>query len=397
MTLEGRLDSTWAEHVRHELSDVIASGQHHIRINLAGVKYISSAGLGVLANAYREVRELDGTFAMDDVGESVQNVLAITGLTFLVDGGPPVAAARASNQAAEVRRIENAGYILDVYAEPARPVEAALMGEPPQAGRAPTASSLHHLRADPNRMALGIGALGVNAEDCLARLGDFIALDGCAAVQTSDGAPLPDYVQASGTMVPGIHVLYGIDVQGELTGACRFEAQAEAGPVKLSALARGLLEATGSDELAIVLIAEAAGLVGASLRQSPAAQESRYGNYSVPEIREWLSYTPEPEYVRSLALVAGVISTRPGSAMSAQLRAIDGEADLQGHLHAAVFAYRALKRGRLKLYDAVNQCFGSGQAMAVLHLLSDSRAIAGAGESEFLRGFCWTGPVRSKG
>ena len=30
----------------------------------------------------------------------------------------------------------------------------------------------------------------------------------------------------------------------------------------------------------------------------------------------------------------------------------------------------------------------------VLHLLGDDRAIAGAGQSEFIRGACWIGPIR---
>jgi hypothetical protein len=243
-------------------------------------------------------------------------------------------------------------------------------------------------------MALGIGALGMDAEDGLARLGDFVALAGCAAVQTSDGAALPDYVQASGTLVPEIHVLYGIDVQGEMTGAWRFEANADAGPIKLSVLAHDLLEANGSDEVAVVLVAEAAGLVGAALRQSPAHEESKVGTYTVPEIRDWLSLTPEPEYVRSLALIAGVISRRAGSALASQLRPMNGVPDLQAHFHAAVFPYRPLKRGRLQIRDAVSLCFESGHVLAVLHLLRDSRPVVGAGESELLRGCCWTGPIR---
>ncbi|MCX6624271.1 MAG: STAS domain-containing protein [Acidobacteria bacterium] len=396
VSLEGRFDSTWANHVEHALSDVIASGQHHISIDLAGVRYISSVGLGVLVNVYRELRALDGTFSLQNLSDSVRHVLAITGLMFLIEGGPPAAPAKSSPAPAETRRVEKEGYSLEIFSLPASPVDAALTANPFRAGERPTAASLQTLRVEPTRKALGIGALDVNAEECLARLGDFVALAGCAAVQTSDGTAMPDYVQASGTLVPDIHVLYAIDVQGELTGACRFEANADAGPIRLSSLASDLLEASGSDEAAVVLVAETAALVGSTLRQSPGQEGSKVGVFTVPEIRDWLSFTPEPEYVRSLALIVGVISRRAGSALAAQLRPVNGAPGLEGHFHAVVFAYRPLKRGSLKLREAVNLCFESGQVIAVLHLLGDPRPIVGAGESELLRGFCWTGPIRQR-
>ena len=43
--------------------------------------------------------------------------------------------------------------------------------------------------------------------------------------------------------------------------------------------------------------------------------------------------------------------------------------------------------------STVRELFEAGGLQGVLHLLADEREIAGAGESEFLRGACWVGPV----
>ena len=43
---------------------------------------------------------------------------------------------------------------------------------------------------------------------------------------------------------------------------------------------------------------------------------------------------------------------------------------------------------------AVRGVFDAGGLQAVLHLLADDRAAAGAAESELLRGACWVGPIR---
>ena len=37
--------------------------------------------------------------------------------------------------------------------------------------------------------------------------------------------------------------------------------------------------------------------------------------------------------------------------------------------------------------------FESENLESVMHLLNDTREISGAGESEFVRGACWFGPV----
>jgi hypothetical protein len=34
------------------------------------------------------------------------------------------------------------------------------------------------------------------------------------------------------------------------------------------------------------------------------------------------------------------------------------------------------------------------QLLGVLHLLKDDRGVAGAGESEFVTGACWVGPIQ---
>jgi hypothetical protein len=42
----------------------------------------------------------------------------------------------------------------------------------------------------------------------------------------------------------------------------------------------------------------------------------------------------------------------------------------------------------------VKTLFEAETLQGVLHLLNDDREIAGAGQSEFIRGACWIGPIR---
>src|SRR5579863_1697528 len=48
LRLTGRLDATWADHLSNTIEGAVKSGSHRIVLNMAGVRYISSLGVGVL-------------------------------------------------------------------------------------------------------------------------------------------------------------------------------------------------------------------------------------------------------------------------------------------------------------------------------------------------------------
>jgi hypothetical protein len=66
---------------------------------------------------------------------------------------------------------------------------------------------------------------------------------------------------------------------------------------------------------------------------------------------------------------------------------------LQGHCHAAAFSYRPLPRGEIELRPTVASLFEQQTLQGILHLLADHRDNVGLGESEFVRGACWFGPI----
>jgi hypothetical protein len=139
------------------------------------------------------------------------------------------------------------------------------------------------------------------------------------------------------------------------------------------------------------MIAESAGLMGAALRRSPAGGSGPLFHH--PQIREWLSFTPERAYARSLVLVAGVVAAAEHAALAPLLRPLGGPASLAGHFHAAAFSYRPLQKGPIELQPTVAAIFEAETLQGVLHLLNDDRPITGGGESEFVRGACWLGPI----
>ena len=87
LALKGRLDQTTADDVRTELTPHLqrcAEGQDHLVLDLAGVDYVSSAGLRVFMLAARQAKAQQGYLALVEVQPLVQEILEISKFTLIL-------------------------------------------------------------------------------------------------------------------------------------------------------------------------------------------------------------------------------------------------------------------------------------------------------------------------
>ena len=396
--LVGRLDANWCNHVQNALSAAVRDGEHRIHLNMAEVGYVSSAGLRVLLTIYKQLRAINGMFGVARASAAVRSVLELAGLEMLIAADEEVAAPQSEQgqtHASPSARYEIfkkdalfAGLRVDTVGE------SGMLQHGADPARVPAAEF------GANAFALGIGALGGSYADCAPRFGEFLAVAGVAAFQPSDGSSRPDFVVSQSALVPEGRLLLGLSGEGAFSLLARFDATPEARSVGLTELAQTALQLSGAPTAAFVAITETAGLVGASLRQSPASTGGTDERFGFPQIRDWLSFTSERAYRDSTSLLVGVVS-QPGSPLDPLLRPLraattgstSGKSQLLAHVHAASFPYRPLRKGRIDLKASVNELFEGQALQAVLHLLSDPREFNGAGQSEFFRGALWIAPI----
>ncbi len=376
LALRGRLDATWSPSLERALAEAVRTGRHVIRLDMEHVDYMSSAGLGVLLYAYKELLAIEGSLGIEKPSRQVAEVLALSGLGTLLSG--PALTPPRSDAPAESRyrtasadwceyRLEGDGFTLRGVGKPA-PWNT---------------SNAEHVELGPSQIALGIGAFGEKCEPT--GLGEFMALGACAAQLPPGTSQRPDFLMAENRLVPTVWVTSGLVAEGGFARFARFDATQ--GAVGFSEVAAGLLGESGAVVFAMAV--ETAGLVGASLLESPAFAGDE--PFAFPGIRDRLGFTSERAFRDGSALIVGVLA-RPGSAWDAWLRPAG---DLLAHAHAAVFPYRPLQRGCIDLGKTVTTLFETKAIQSVLHLISDPRGALGAGESDFYRGACWVGPVRS--
>lgn len=397
LIINGRLDAYWANHLSSKLDEVIREGGRRIRLDMSEVAYLSSAGIGTLVQIYRKLKEIHGSFSVINPSKPVRTVLALAKLdTLLIADARPSSAALP--QIAPVRRIERESATFEIFEQaPGATLKCGVIGDPTLLdGAGYRAEHCRKIRFPDSAFAIGLGALGHDFIDCRNRFGEFLAVAGAAAYLPTDGTNVPDYLVAAETFMPDVQTLYCLAGEGGFARLARFETSKDASAITLTELASACLDIAEADTAGVVMVAESAGLTGAALRRSPALDKSATARnaspFEHPQIREWLSFTAERAHARRLALIVGIFARNENNALGSMLRPLGKKPGMYGHCHAAVFTYRPLKKGELDLKATVTTLFESESLLDVLHLLGDDRQI-GAGESEFVRGACWIGPL----
>ena len=418
LELNGRLDANWSEHVGQAIETAIRSGQHHIDLDFGKIHYVSSAGLRILIKYFKQLKSARGSLRIVRPTADALEILNLSGMSSLLvhhprptTPAPPAspatypAAASATSPAtapatapapAPPREWEHEGVAMAAYElDPQARLTLELLGHPENFGQGSLqAAESTVVRCASDVIAVGLGAFGRHADDTRTRFGESLAVAGTALSMPTDGSSLPDYQVTEASLVPELSLLYGLVARGAFRHLLRFEAAASPrGTLGLSSLLNAALETTATGAAGFVILAESAGLVGATLRQSPALADGR-SPWEFPAIRDWLSFTTERTDERAVILITGFAVRTPSPATASFLRPLGSTAAaLLAHCHAAVFPYRPLPKGRLDLMESVTSLLGTDSAQTVLHLMSDDRPFEGLGETDLMRGACWVGPL----
>lgn len=77
----GEVDVFTAPQLREQFAELTRAGHHHLIVDLEGVTFLDSTGLGVLIGALKRVRPHGGSVQVVTTHERIIKVFRITGLT----------------------------------------------------------------------------------------------------------------------------------------------------------------------------------------------------------------------------------------------------------------------------------------------------------------------------
>lgn len=380
LSLNGRLDAAWCPTLEQALSESIRAGEHHIHLDFEKVDYISSAGLRVLVATHRQLSSIKGGLAIRRPSKEVSSIFDLCGLWRVF-----VKAGDEGESGGGMVCFSSAKAEWEVHTlDPAASTKLRMVGTPTPW----EAAEGEEIRFPAGTAGIGVGAFDDSRQNAGPRLGEFVAVGGCAAQLPPGGSMRPDFVIEQEKLVPSVWITSGLVATGEFARLLRFEAGEAARTIPLSEVAEVCLGESAATFF--VMVAETAGLVGAALQCPP--EHKVETPFAFPEIRNRLSFTSERSFRDGTALIAGVVALE-GYGFEERLRPIGG--GLLGHIHAAAFPYRPIQKGRIALEETVVSFFESQNIQSVLHLINDSRIPGGAGDSEFYRGACWASPIES--
>ena len=78
--VQGEIDVYTSPRVKEMINELIEQGRFHLIIDLEGVRYIDSTGLGVLIGALKKVREHEGRILLVCTNPQIKKIFNITGL-----------------------------------------------------------------------------------------------------------------------------------------------------------------------------------------------------------------------------------------------------------------------------------------------------------------------------
>src|SRR5918993_1877469 len=80
LEVAGEVDVHTAPVLRRRALELIAGGRHRMVVDLGGVEFLDSSGLGVLVEIQSRLREAGGTLALTRPADRIRKLFALTGL-----------------------------------------------------------------------------------------------------------------------------------------------------------------------------------------------------------------------------------------------------------------------------------------------------------------------------
>ena len=79
--VKGEIDVYTAPKLREKLIELVSEGSYNVVVNLEGVDFLDSTGLGVLVGALKRVKAHEGSLALVCTQDKILKIFKITGLT----------------------------------------------------------------------------------------------------------------------------------------------------------------------------------------------------------------------------------------------------------------------------------------------------------------------------
>jgi anti-anti-sigma factor len=233
LALVGRMDGTGAQQVASAIQQQLNDHDTAIIFDLGGVDYLSSAGLRVLQDSIRKMKERKGQVAVCRLQEFTKKILKTGGFLPILSVYPEVEDALADirkkkSPSAGGTSITGNGWSLSAEHCSDKPCTLSVTGDlrAVHDGNV-TTSDVQVSRGGSGMFCIGIGAMGKNRDSAAPLLGEMISIGGTVYWIPTDGHLTPDYFTAEDSGASGMKSfsLFNVAFSGPFTDMIRISSE----------------------------------------------------------------------------------------------------------------------------------------------------------------------------
>ena len=246
--LTGRLDGEWSRHLADTLDELLRDGLRSVVLDMSQVDYISTPGVQVLGQRYRDFSLLRGELRVASPSPAVLQALTDAGLLdqLLLLPGDERVAGGAGRPSALIAR-PGSEFTGDAWHVPsatgpagqyeisrrhlAGELTCRVVGMPGGLTAGQREEDCRTISFTSSTFGLGIGAIGQTFDETSPRFGELIGVAGTVAYLPTDGALVPDYLSITPHSAPTAVLGSGLVLDGTFTNLIRFRTQPGAAPV----------------------------------------------------------------------------------------------------------------------------------------------------------------------
>jgi anti-anti-sigma factor len=378
LLLKGRIDALTSPDIEKEFNALILSGERIIIADLAGVDYISSAGLRVFLGIQKRLKKAGGQVILFRPAGSVLEVFNISGMTKMFrivssieEIGESI---RSEAVATEVVSREFEGIVIEYEKLSADKGSISVVGSQDNlAGSAYAEKDVVTVKPSDMQFGTGLATFGEKYEDYKDLFGESMMINRNFFFYPAVKHPVVDFMIDSHVDANFTYkFLHGFGFNGPYQYVISFNCKN--GFVEIDSLIKAIFDITDKNILGIVLLAESKGIMGMHLKKAPIT-EQRPDNgkdiFDPVNFPEWIDFPIEPADINNIIVGTG-IAIKDRSLVRSGIKTIISEGGFF-HIHAGIFEKGPLSKQLKDFEKELNRVLSELQIYKVQHILGKSR------------------------
>ncbi len=342
ITAKGRIDALSASDIRKIFDGLILAGERTLLVDMAGVHYVSSAGLRIFIGTQKDLKKVGGEIILSGINEAVFEVFKMSGLAsfFRVVADREAVSDLLHRDASPVERNTReidgiAVEYMETTSAKGRLFTAGSYDKTEDASY--TEADVAEVRPADMRFGCGLAALGNTYDEYKDLFGESMVVDHAFFYYPAVKHPSVDFlIGAHHDPRITYKFLHSFGFNGSYRYLLSFQGKERA--VELSALVRSFFSISRANLVGLVLIAESKGVLGMHIKQIPIAEHkpaNGKGIFDAANFSEWIDFPVEPSHVNNVVVATG-IAVRDRAYLDAKHAFLISEGG-GFHIHGTIF------------------------------------------------------------